>query len=83
MTPYTHKYVKEQLLIMCLALSLRIPIDLEHKRLEEALDWDKVRVQTKEEALERMKLRIIKTNGAQFPNLKAFLRGYYNLRRGI
>lgn len=83
MATYTHKYVKEQLLIMCLALFLRIPIDLEHKRLEEALDWDKVRVQTNQEALERMKLRIIQTNGVGFSNLKAFLRGYYNLRREI
>ena len=79
MAKNTHRFVKSLILIAL----LRIPIDLEHKRLEEALNWDNVHVQTKEEAMEKMLLQIIKTNGLEFPHLKAFLKGYYNLRREI
>ena len=86
---YTHKLSRATKLLtrgcvlMLGCLVLRIPIDLEHKRLQEALDWDRFKAKTKEEAMEKTMLQIIKTNGIGFPNLRAFLKGYYNIQEGI
>ena len=86
---YTHrlsratKLLTRGCVLMLGCLVLRIPIDLEHKRLQEALDWDRFKAQTKEEAMEKTMLKIIQVNGEGFPHLKAFLKGYYNIRREI